>query len=191
MRHLSLLLLTPLLLAPIRYQSGDETILLNPSQGPSKNSIQLPAAAPLTSPTVITVSPSFLLPQATTPTTPSPTAPKSTAPAAANLMPPTTALICKKALEMLGELTVLSYQQNRSQPVMNLTIAAAAAAGQASARVYPALTALPENFAKLSYYTPQYPQIREAVAAAQNVCRNPHASYRPAPGSRIPVPRPN
>ncbi|MBI1308417.1 MAG: hypothetical protein GC129_00965 [Proteobacteria bacterium] len=192
MRRFAILLLSPLLLAPIRYQSGDETITLNPSQGPAKTAIELPAAGPLTSPTVIMVSPSFLLPTPITPTTPSPTDTNHESRVTNNdLMPETSALICKKALETLAEITVLSYQQARSQPVMNLTIAAATAAGQATARVYPTLTALPLNFAKLPYYTPQYPQIRAGVEASQATCRNPNASYHPAPGSRIPVPRPN
>lgn len=201
------LLLTPLLLAPVRYQSGDETILLAPSQGPSKAAFALPAAGALSSPTVIEVSPTLLSPTipvsaGTTPSSTTQSSPKAPAEASAppvtryqtpipsDEMPATAAIICTESLKAVIDISLLSYQQKQQRAVAKVTMAATVAGTEAEARRYPNLGPLLESLNQISFGTPQKRELQASVANAQTACANPNPRAS-APGSRIPVERPN
>lgn len=203
---LSVVLAAPLLLAPIRYQTGEDSVILAPAQGPASTSYALPAAVGLSSPTVITLSPT-VLPEvsgtvagtsgstavaAVTPTT-APPRQVVVVVAAEPLMPSTTAIVCARALKTMSDIAILSYQQQRQQASMNLVITGSLAAAEAAERHYPLLTATQEGLEKLKSNTPQLVQMRTAGALALAACKNPQgpAYNKVAPGSRIPVPRPD
>lgn len=190
MRRLALLLLlAPPLLAPVRYQSGEDTITLNPSQGPSKRAFELPSAAPLGSPTVIMLSPTVVSGTLTaTPARVTPTAPAAAKPS--NLMPETSAMICLTALKTVADLTLLSYSQQRQPAAIKLVVAANLGAAEASNLTYPNLREFTEAFGNLRFNTPQKRELNSLVATAQSACANPRPAPV-APGSRIPIPRPN
>lgn len=196
---LSIFLSAPLLLAPIRYQTGHESIILAPTQGTASSSYALPAATVLKSPTVITLSPTVL--PAVSGTAKGLTKVSSTVVqktitvivAPEPLMASATAIICNKGLQTVAEMAINSYQQQRQQAAMNLVIASTVAAAEAAQRHYPLLTATQESLGKLQSNTPQLKELRTAGALALAACKNPLApAYKkPAPGSRIPVPRPD
>jgi hypothetical protein len=60
MRLLVALLIAPLLLAPVRLKDSTPSFFTPPAKGPAPESYSLPAAAPLTTPTVIMVSPTLI-----------------------------------------------------------------------------------------------------------------------------------
>lgn len=199
------LLAVPLLLAPVRYQTGEGSILLAPSQGAASASYALPAAVGLRAPTVITLSPTVGAAgvSATGPGVVAKAASGTVVRAGAGakqvvvvvaaeeLMPSATAVVCMRALKMTAEMAVLSYQQKRQQATMNMAIAATLAAGEASERHYPLLTATREGLGKIASGTPQNNEITTAASMALMACANPGVRGRVAPGSRVPVPRPD
>lgn len=203
------LLLTPPLLAPVRYQSGDETIMLNPAQGPSKAAFALPSANALSSPTVIAVSPTLLsptalvTPSAVTSSTPSPTTSAAAKTAPSPLPPPgngsrvtdyemseVTALMCTNALKAVIDISLLSYQQKQQSAVAKITMAATIAGTEAEARHYPNLTALNTAESNLSFGTAQKRELQAALTNVRTICANPNPAPL-TPGSRIPIERPN
>lgn len=185
MRFLLALLLAPLLLAPVRLKDSTPSFFNPPAESPAPESYSLPAAEPLASPTVIMVSPTMLeasptLPPSTTsinlPLPPSPTTPLAPviqyviAPQP-NLMTPMASALCQQGMGLVQNLAMLSYQQERSQKIMTLALAASGAGGEAAGRQWPNLTAFNHAANHVPWFQPQRQEILDAITAAQRLCQ--------------------
>ena len=189
------LAVVPFLLAPVRFQQGQEDLLLTPSAAPAARSISLPAAVALTSPTVIPVSPTVLsatTPGQTSPTISSPSIVSSATKVPSNAGPTAVqAQLCQHGMNSLSQLAILSYQQQRQQGSMNLTIAAAAAAALAGNGQWPNLVPVQQAFRSLAWRTPQRNEITQIYQASLALCTQPGGANVRQPSGRISVPRPN
>lgn len=186
MRFLVASLLAPLLLAPVRLQDSTPAFFIPPAKGPAPESYSLPSAEPLTSPTVIFVSPTVLpqlpeispavvlspslnLPQP--PLAPTPTVqPPQAGYLPPNLMSPTQAALCQRALLLVQDLSLLSYEQKRSPRVLKLSLAAATALPETRARHWPNLAAFNNAADSLPWFQPQRAEMKDAAAAVQTLC---------------------
>lgn len=187
MRHLApvlALLLAPLLLAPVRLKDATPGFFMPPAQSPAPESYSLPAAEPLITPTVIPVKPNFLPPSVTTVVTPTslnlPLPPSPTAPPAkviviqqppVNSMSPLQSALCQKGMQLVQELSLLSYQQRPNRSIMRLSIAAATAGNDAAAGHWPNLTAFNYASSHLPWFgQPQKAEIIDGTNAARRLC---------------------
>jgi len=183
MRFLLALLLAPVLLAPVRLKDATPSFFTPPAQSPAPESYSLPAAEALTTPTVIMVSPTILPASPTVVITPTslnlPLPPSATAPQqiiiiqqpAPNLMSPLQSALCQKGMELVQQLTLLSYQQRQNATTLRLSLAASAAAGEARGRQWPNLTAFNHAAAHLPWFgQPQKAEILDGTAAARRLC---------------------
>lgn len=177
------LLLAPALLAPIRYQSGPDNIILTPTRGAAEPALALPAAAPISTPLVITLSPTVASKvifstspsQAISPTSPtivsiSKTVPNSP-PTAPQIMPKPMAKVCSQALQAITEIALISYQTQRQTTLATIAMAATAGAEKAAQQTYPALGTLAESMANLDLTTPHRKQLKSLWESAQTACR--------------------
>lgn len=183
MRWLLLGLVLPLLLAPVRFQQGNETLLLQPSTAPTGPRGKVAVALP--SPTVIDISPTraafpnSALPAAggvASPTMVSPT--PAVAPAVAARPPapagisPQQAALCVRALTMLTDLSAISMKQSGRENLVELSIAAAIAQVQAAQGQWPNLAGLRRGVPLL---TPNRAELKQALEYSQRFCANPAA----------------
>ncbi|PZP40463.1 MAG: hypothetical protein DI585_00750 [Pseudomonas fluorescens] len=185
MRILFALLLVPVLLAPVRLKDSSPGFFMPPAQSPAPESYSLPAADPLVTPTVIPVSPT-ILPEAPTPTTViSPSLNLPSPPAAAPQpviiqqvisgpppMPLKMAALCQKGMILVQDLSLLTYQQKQSKSLMNMSIAAAAAAGEATSRQWPNLAGFNKAANSLPWFYPNKTEMQDAIMAARALCGN-------------------
>jgi hypothetical protein len=190
MRHFFwALLAAPLLLAPVRFQQGSESLILTPSQAPTgprgTPAVMLPS--PTLGPAIIQVSPTraplptipsdtsfpvqVTLPAPTSPSTPSPTlVPSSLG------MPATQAAICVRALSMVNDIAALSMEQSGRENLVPLTIAAAIAQVQAAQGNWPNLA--PLRAEGVPFFTPNRAELRQALGYAASFCQNPVTAER-------------
>lgn len=178
LRLLGVMAAAPLLLAPVRLHESSPAFF-PPAQSPAPGAYSLPPAAPLVTPTVIPVSPSFL-PQAASPSlnlplTPSPTQPpvviqKIYLPAPTGMSLKHAAL-CQRAMVLVQDLAMLSYQQKQAQGLFGLATVAAANAGQATGQQWPNLNAFNQASRNLPWVYPHKAELTQAVAAARSLCQ--------------------
>lgn len=183
LRLLLVLLAAPLLLAPVRLRDSTPGFFSAPVTGPAPESYSLPPAEALITPTVIFVSPTLVpgasptiisgtlnLPLQVTPTAPQPQVIIIQQQAAPNLMNPTAAALCVRGMDLVQNIAMLSYGQERSQATMTLSLAAAAAMGEAANRQWPNLTAFNKAVRSLPWFYPNKTELRDAVIAARTLC---------------------
>ena len=187
MRIALVLLAAPLLLAPVRLQDSTPAFFIPPAKGPAPESYSLPAAEPLTTPTVIYVSPSLLPPDISpTPAAPavSPSLNLPQPPVAAtptvqppqamynppNLMTPTQAALCQRALLLVQDLAMVSYEQKRSPRVLKLSLAATTALPGVRTRHWPVLVAFTNASNNLPWFQPQRAEMKDAAQAVATLC---------------------
>jgi|GEM_PF-5442420 len=188
LRVLAVALVAPSMLAGIRLNTSDTLVIQSddiPAFTPAIGSQALPSAGALVTPTLILVSPSILPPQQeVSPVIVPPTqASSATVPVKIikviqvvnpNAMPQVNAQLCGRAMGLVSQLTLLSYQQERNKPVMTLNAAATLAAAQATAGQWPQLSGFNKAASGLPWSTPQKKDIQTAIAAARNLCNNPN-----------------
>lgn len=192
MKRYLLLAAAPFLLAPVRLEYSTPASLQGLSRSPAPESYSLPAATALTTPTIITVSPTRLPPVSPSPViaAPSPSLPPVAAPLPPSAaMPQLSAELCRRAMGLTAELAMLSYQQKRSQSAMNLTVAATTAGAQASARQWPELAAFSKAANSIGWLAPQRAEVKQAAQSALTLCA--HSNGTPLGNGQVPVPRPN
>lgn len=186
MRILLAVLVVPLLLAPVRLKDSTPAFFTPPGQSPAPESYSLPAAAPLTTPTVVFVSPTVVTPASPTqpvsqslnlPLPVSPSLPSSTitpqpqASPTPNLMSPTAAALCQRSLLLVRDIGMLSYGQKRNRAVLKLALAASTALPEVQARQWPTLNAFISAEDDLPWFQPQGDELEDAATAALSLCR--------------------
>lgn len=190
MRFVLGLFIIPLLLAPVRFQQGNDVMLLQPTTAPT--GVRGAKAVALPSPTVIDISPtrapfiSTTLPteEGAAGTTLSPTAatpvrkPKPTPVAPAPVQPTEgmsakQAALCVRSLAMVNDLSVASMKESKRENLVDLTIAAAIAQVQAAQGQWPMLEPLKQ--AGLPWFVPYRNELKQALNYSENFCANPNA----------------
>lgn len=184
-RFLAILLIAPLLLAPVRLKDSTPSFFTPPAQGPAPESYSLPSAAPLITPTVIQVSPTVLdIPSPTQPVTPSlnlplPPAPATPRPAQSRPQLPIphgmsakAAAICMRAMVYVQDMAMLSHREKENQSLINLTLAATQVMAQAQQQEWPDLTMFNKAVAKLPWRYPQKDDLGRAITAGRQYCGN-------------------
>ncbi len=186
MRILTALLIAPLLLAPVRLKDSTPGFFIPPAKGPAPESYSLPAAEPLTTPTVIMVSPTLFtdtsptqpeapvssslnLPQPPAEAAPAPQPPKQV-PQATSGMSPTQAALCQRTLLLAKDLGMVSYEQKRNPRVLKFALAASVALPEVRAQQWPVLTAFHKATAGLPYFQPQRTEMKDAAEAVNALC---------------------
>jgi len=86
-------------------------------------------------------------------------------------MPLKHAALCQRAMVLVQELALLSYQQKQAQGLFGLATVAAAGAGQATAQQWPNLTAFNQASRNLPWVYPHKAELTQAVSAARSLCR--------------------
>lgn len=186
MRFLLALLLAPLLLAPVRLRDSTPSFFTPPGQSPAPEAFSLPAAEPLITPTVVQVSPTLVPESSTSPTDipsstlnlplpPSPTvvpsvSPRPQASPNPNLMTPTSAAMCQRALLLVKDIGMVSYEQKRNPAVLKLALASAAALPEVRARQWPNLAAFRNAESDLPWFFPSRAEVKDAAGAANALC---------------------
>ncbi len=190
MRYVFALLLAPLLLAPVRLKDATPGFFTPPAQSPAPESYSLPPADPLVTPTsvpapVIPVKPNLTAPVTatvvTSPTSlnlPLPTAPAGTTQQviiiqqpAAGAISPMQAALCIKGMQLVQELSLLSYQQRPHSSIMRLSLAAATAGNEAASGKWPNLAAFYYAAKRLPWFSqPHKTEIQDATRAAARLC---------------------
>ena len=180
LRFLAVVSAAPLLLAPVRLNDSSPAFF-PPAQSPAPGAYSLPPATALVTPTVIPVSPSFL-PQAATPTSPPLNLPQPVPQAQPPVviqkiyLPAPTgmslkhAALCQRAMVLVQDLAMLSYQQKQAQGLFGLATVAAANAGQATAQQWPNLKAFNQASRNLPWVYPHKAELTQAVSAARSLC---------------------
>ena len=197
LRVLAVAMVAPLMLAGIRL-NGEGTLQVNTTDAPSgfapaAQSQILPSAGVLATPTLILVSPSILPGQPSPSTAPSATTAPGTAPVQVirvitvnpNAMPKVSAELCGRAMGLVSQLTLLSYQQKRNKKVMTLNAAATLATAQAAAGVWPQMAGFNSAVANLPWRFPQKDDILTAVKAARALCLNPNGGEQSPPPANV------